>query len=57
MVKKDIIKLSPRQKFFFNYASKGLIGSIILFVFLFKTSILIFSIFPLLLSIGLAAKI
>lgn len=57
MVKKDILKLSPRQKFFFNYGSKGLIGSIILFVFLFNTKILIFSIFPLLLSIGLAARI
>ncbi|MDD3178023.1 MAG: type II secretion system F family protein [Candidatus ainarchaeum sp.] len=51
------IKLNPRQKFFLNYGSKGLIGSIIVFVLLFNTKILIFSIFPLLLSIGLAARI
>jgi len=51
------IKLTKKQQFFINYAIYGLIGSIIVFVFLFKTKILIFSIFPLLASIGIAAKI
>jgi len=51
------INLSPRQEFFINYGVKGLIGSIILFILLIKTKFLIFSIFPLLLSVGLASKI
>ncbi len=51
------IKLSKKQIFFLNYVVKGLIGSIILFVFLFTTKLLVFSIFPILIAIGIAAKL
>ncbi|MCK9293015.1 type II secretion system F family protein [archaeon] len=51
------LNLSDKQKFFLDYAVKGLIGSIIAFVLLYNTKILIFSFFPLLVAIGLAAKI
>jgi len=56
--KKDLqINLTPRQEFFLNYIIKGAIGSIILFILLLKTKFLIFSLFPLLLAVGLASKI
>jgi flagellar protein FlaJ len=49
--------LTPKQEFFLSYIVKGGIGSIILFVALFSTKFIIFSIFPILLAIGLAARI
>ncbi len=56
--KKELqMNLTPRQEFFLNYAIKGAIGSIIVFILLIKTKFLIFSLFPLLFSIGLASKI
>ena len=52
-----MFKLTPKQDFFLDYAMKGAIGSIILFIILINSKILILSLFPLLLAIGLAAKI
>lgn len=48
-----------KQKFdfFLNYMIKGFVLSIILFVFLYKTTFIIFSIFPFLFSIGIASKV
>ena len=51
------LDLTDKQEFFLDYIVKGAIGSIIIFVALFSTKFIIFSIFPLLLAIGLAAKI
>ncbi|MEI8363912.1 MAG: hypothetical protein WCF78_00445, partial [archaeon] len=51
------LDLTSKQEFFLDYIVKGAIGSIILFVALFSTKFIIFAIFPLLLAIGLAARI
>jgi flagellar protein FlaJ len=51
------IKLSEKQSFFLNFIVYGLIGSIITFILLFNTKYLVFSIFPILLSLGLAARL
>jgi len=51
------LDLTPKQEFFLSYCVKGGIGSIILFVALFSTKFIIFAIFPILLAIGLAARI
>lgn len=51
------INLSEKQRFFVDYVVYGLIGSIIFLVLLMNTNFLIFAIFPILASIGIAAKI
>ncbi len=51
------INLSEKQKFFVDYIIYGLVGSIIFFVLLFNTKFLVFAIFPILASIGIAAQI
>jgi flagellar protein FlaJ len=51
------LDLTPKQEFFLGYGVKGGIGSIVLLVALFSTKFVIFSIFPILLAIGLAARI
>ncbi|MFH0905810.1 MAG: type II secretion system F family protein [archaeon] len=45
-----------RKDLFLDYGAKGLIISLVVFIFLFKTKILIFSIFPFLIAIGLASQ-
>lgn len=55
--KKLGIKLSDKQKFFSGYVVYGFLGSLIFFVLLFKTKFLIFSIFPIMISFGIAARI
>ncbi|MDD4049513.1 MAG: type II secretion system F family protein [Candidatus ainarchaeum sp.] len=51
------ITLSEKQKFFVDYVIYGSVGSIVFFVLLMNTKFLVFSIFPLLAAIGIAAKI
>jgi archaeal flagellar protein FlaJ len=51
------ITLTEKQKFFLDYIVYGLVGSIIFFVLLMNTKYLIFAIFPLLASFGIAARI
>ncbi len=51
------IDLTPKQEFFLKYCVRGGIGSIILLVALFNTKFVIFAIFPILLAVGLAARI
>jgi len=51
------LDLTPKQEFFIKYCVKGGIGSIILLVALFNTKFVIFAIFPILLAVGLAARI
>ncbi len=57
-LKKELgINLSEKQRYFVDYIVYGLVGSIIFFVLLMNTKYLIFSIFPFLLSIGLASRL
>jgi archaeal flagellar protein FlaJ len=51
------VNLTEKQKFFVDYIVYGFVGSIIFFVLLISTNFLIFAIFPLLASIGIAARI
>jgi type II secretory pathway component PulF len=51
------INLSEKQKFFVDYIIYGLIGSIIFVVLLINTKYLVFAIFPILVAVGVAAKI
>lgn len=51
------MKISPRMKYLLDYAAKGAAGSLILGVFLIKTKLMIFTIFPVILAIGLASII
>jgi flagellar protein FlaJ len=51
------ITLSEKQKFFVDYVIYGSVGSIVFFVLLMNTKFLVFSIFPLLAAVGIAARI
>ena len=57
LMKEFGINLSEKQKFFVDYIIYGFVGSIIFFVLLMSTKYLVFSIFPILASVGVAAKI
>ncbi|MFA5745281.1 MAG: type II secretion system F family protein [archaeon] len=49
------MKFSPRVEYLLDFAAKGAIGSLILGIFLLKTSFFIFCIFPVLLAVGIAS--
>ena len=51
------MKMNPRIAFLLDYAAKGAIGSLILGIFLVRTKLMIFAIFPVILAIGLGSMI
>lgn len=51
------MKLNRRLEFLLDYAAKGAIGSLILGIFLLRTKLMIFTIFPVILAVGLASII
>lgn len=57
IIKELGINLTEKQKFFVDYVIYGFIGSIIFLVLLLNTKFVIFAIFPILASVGIAAQI
>jgi len=51
------MKINRRLEFLLDYAAKGAIGSLILGIFLLRTKLMIFTIFPVILAVGLASII
>lgn len=51
------MKINPRMAFLLDYGAKGAVGSLILGVFLIRTKLMVFTIFPVILAVGLASII